>query len=37
MKSVSGNWRNSEIAVMSGSVSLTKPGQRQQLVQRWQA
>jgi hypothetical protein len=37
MKSSSDKPRNPEIAVMSESVSLTKPGQLQQFVQRWQA
>jgi hypothetical protein len=37
MKSTSDIPRKWEIAVMSEFVSFTNPGQRQQLVQRWQA
>jgi hypothetical protein len=37
MKSISERPRNWEMSEMSESVSLTKPGQRQQFVQRWQA
>jgi hypothetical protein len=37
MNLISERLRKFEMAVMSESVSFTKPGQRQQFVQRWQA